>query len=230
MNDSSIPKHIGYIVDGNRRWARERGAADFEGHLAGYKVLKEIGLETLNQGVRFMSAYIWSTENWNRSKQEASKLMKLMVKVLTSDTPIFQKHNIALKVIGSRQGLDEKVIKAIDKAEKATANNTRGTFAVCFNYGGQTEIADACKKIVQSGIDVEDITPDTISKNIYEPDIPPVDLIVRTGGEMRISNFMLWRSAYSELIFLKKYWPDMTKQDVTDIIKEYSNRSRRFGG
>lgn len=230
MNDSSIPKHIGYIVDGNRRWARERGVADFEGHLAGYKVLKEIGLETLNQGVRFMSAYIWSTENWNRSKQEASKLMKLMVKVLTSDTPIFQKHNIALKVIGSRQGLDEKVIKAIDKAEKATANNTGGTFAVCFNYGGQTEIADACKKIVQSGIDVEDITPDTISKNIYEPDIPPVDLIVRTGGEMRISNFMLWRSAYSELIFLKKYWPDMTKQDVTDIIKEYSNRSRRFGG
>jgi len=230
MNDSSIPKHIGYIVDGNRRWARERGVADFEGHLAGYKVLKEIGLETLNQGVRFMSAYIWSTENWNRSKQEASKLMKLMVKVLTSDTPIFQKHNIALKVIGSRQGLDEKVIKAIDKAEKATANNTGGTFAVCFNYGGQTEIADACKKIVQSGIDVEDITPYTISKNIYEPDIPPVDLIVRTGGEMRISNFMLWRSAYSELIFLKKYWPDMTKQDVTDIIKEYSNRSRRFGG
>jgi len=230
MNDSSIPRHIGYIVDGNRRWARERDMADFEGHLAGYKVLKEIGIETLNQGVRFMSAYIWSTENWNRSKQEASKLMKLMVKVLTSDTPIFQKHNIALKVIGSRQGLDEKVIKAIDKAEKVTADNTGGTFAVCFNYGGQTEIADACKKIVQSGIDVENITPDTISKNIYEPDIPPVDLIVRTGGEMRISNFMLWRSAYSELIFLKKYWPDMTKQDVTDIIKEYSNRSRRFGG
>lgn len=230
MNQSSIPKHIGYIVDGNRRWARERGLPDFEGHLAGYKVLKEIGLETLHQGVRFMSAYIWSTENWNRSEEEASKLMKLMVKVLTNDTHIFQKHNIALKVIGSRDGLDEKVIKAIDKAEQATSKNTGGTFAVCFNYGGQTEIADACKKIVQSGIAIDKITPDLISENIYEPAIPPVDLIVRTGGEMRISNFMLWRSAYSELLFLKKYWPDMTKQDVTDIIREYSNRSRRFGG
>lgn len=224
------PTHIGYIVDGNRRWARERGLPDYEGHLAGYRVLKEIGIETLNQGVKCMSAYIWSTENWNRSKQEASKLMKLMVKVLSTDTPVFQKHNIALKVIGSREGLDAKVVKAIDKAEEATSKNTGGTFAVCFNYGGQTEIADACKKIVQSGADIKDINPELISKNIYEPNLPPVDLIVRTGGEMRLSNFMLWRSAYSELLFLKKYWPDMTKQDVTDIIKEYSNRSRRFGG
>lgn len=230
MSQSSTPKHIGYIVDGNRRWARERGLPDYEGHLAGYRVLKEIGIETLNQGVKYMSAYIWSTENWNRSKQEASKLMKLMVKVLSTDTPVFQKHNIALKVIGSREGLDSKVVKAIDKAEEATSKNTGGIFAVCFNYGGQTEIADACKKIVQSGADIKDINPELISKNIYEPNLPPVDLIVRTGGEMRISNFMLWRSAYSELIFLKKYWPDMTKQDVTDIIKEYSNRSRRFGG
>jgi undecaprenyl diphosphate synthase len=230
MSELSIPAHIGYIVDGNRRWAKKHGLPSYEGHLAGYKVLKEVAIETLNSGVEYMSAYVWSTENWNRSKEEASKLMNLMVKVLTSDIPIFQENNIRLKVIGTREGLSEKVVKAIDKAEEATSQNSGGTFAVCFNYGGQMEIADSIKKIVQAGYTEDEITPELVSEYIYEPSIPTVDVIVRTGGEMRISNFMLWRSAYSELIFIKKFWPDMTNKDVKDIIKEYSKRNRRFGG
>jgi undecaprenyl diphosphate synthase len=230
MSELVIPTHVGYIVDGNRRWAKKHGLPAYEGHLAGYKVLKDVAVETLNSGVEYMSAYIWSTENWNRSKEEASKLMNLMVKVLTSDIPIFQENNIRLKVIGTRVGLRDKVVKAIAKAEEATQNNSGGTFAVCFNYGGQMEIADSIKKIVQADYTAEEITPELVSEYIYEPSIPPVDIIVRTGGEMRLSNFMLWRSAYSELMFIDKFWPDMTNKDVKDIIKEFSKRNRRFGG
>lgn len=230
MADLVIPRHIGYIVDGNRRWAKKHGLPTYEGHLAGYNTLKEIGLATLDAGVEYMSAYVFSTENWKRSKSEVSKLMSLVLGVLKSDVPEFNKHNVRLKILGTRDGLDERIVKEIEAAEQATAHNTRGTFAVCFNYGGQLEIADAVKKIVQSGVLPGDITPELIESHLYAPEIPAVDVIVRTSGEHRISNFMLWRSAYSELVFLDKFWPDMTKDDVTDILKEYSKRHRRFGG
>ena len=126
--------------------------------------------------------------------------------------------------------MSEKILAAIDAAEERTANNTKGTLALCFNYGGQLEIADACKKIVQSGVSADAITPEMITENLYVPSIPPLDLIVRTSGEQRLSNFMLWRAAYSEFLFLEKNWPDMTKDDVTAILEEYSRRDRRIGG
>lgn len=229
MSDA-LPKHIGYIVDGNRRWAREHGLPTYEGHLAGHNAIKDVLLETLDQGVNYASAYIFSTENWKRSKEEVGYLMNLLLKILESDLPIFMKHNVRLRVIGIREGLSEVIAKAIDKAEAATAELDGGELLLCLNYGGQLEITDAVKQIVQSGVSAEDITSELIAQNLYAPEVPPCDLIVRTSGEKRLSNFMLWRAAYSELIFLDKNWPDMTKDDVSAILKEYSLRQRRFGG
>jgi undecaprenyl diphosphate synthase len=226
----TIPKHIGYVIDGNRRWAKQHGIPTYEGHLAGYNAIHEVAKATFDIGVEFVSIYIFSTENWKRSEAEVNKLMGLVLKLLTADLHIFEENNVRLKILGSRQGVGEKILRAIDDAEAKTAHNTRGTLAVCFNYGGQLEIADACKKIVQSGAAVADITPELISKNLYSPEIPPVDFIVRTSGEQRLSNFMLWRVAYSEFIFLEKLWPDMTKEDVTAILEEYTRRNRRIGG
>ena len=232
MADSTpvVPQHVGYIVDGNRRWAQTHGLPAYEGHLAGYNALKDVAVATLESGVHYMSAYVFSTENWQRSADEVKRLLSLVLKLLTSDIPMFNQYDIRLKVLGSREGVSPKIIKAIEKAEAATAANTGGEFALCFNYGGQLEVVEAVKKIVQSGVDVSDIDAELISQNLYAPEVPPIDLIVRTSGEQRLSNFMLWRSAYSELLFLDKNWPDMTKEDVTAIMKEYTRRQRRFGG
>ena len=226
----AIPKHIGYVVDGNRRWAKTHGIPTYEGHLAGYNAIQEVAEASFDAGVEYVSAYIFSTENWKRSEDEVSKLMGLVLRLLTSDLHIFEEKNVRLKILGSREGVSDKILKAIDESEAKTAGNTRGTLAICFNYGGQLEIADACKKIVQSGVAVNEITPELISQNLYAPEIPPIDILVRTSGEQRLSNFMLWRAAYSELLFLEKLWPDMTKEDVSDILEEYTRRDRRIGG
>lgn len=230
MSEIKIPNHIGFIIDGNRRWAKKHGLPPYEGHLAGYEKIKDIVVESVNQGVSYVSAYIFSTENWKRSKDEVSKLMGLVLKLLISDLPILEKNNIKLLVLGSKDNLDKKIVSAINEAEQKTAKNTAGTLALCFNYGGRLEIVDAFKKIASLNIDAKDINEDLIEQNLYAPEVPSVDIIVRTSGEQRISNFMLWRSAYSEMMFIEKNWPDMTKKDVKLIIKEYSKRSRRFGG
>lgn len=224
-----LPVHIGYIVDGNRRWAKTHGLPVYEGHLAGYNALKEVAIATIEAGVPYVSAYIFSTENWQRSADEVKKLLGLVLRLVTSDVPEFQRRNIRLRLMGSRENVPAKILKAIDKAEAATANNTAGTIILGFNYGGHIEVAEAVKKIVRSGVAAEAITVDTIAEALYVPDVPPADLIVRTSGEQRLSNFLLWRSAYSELLFLKKSWPDMTKEDVDAIMKEYAKRQRRFG-
>lgn len=224
-----IPKHVGYIVDGNRRWAKKHGLPAYEGHLAGHSILYDIAKATFDSGVQYMSIYVFSTENWKRSTDEVKRLMSLFLKIFTADLPLFHENNIRLKIIGSPENVQPKILKAIDNAVAETSNNTGGVLVVCFNYGGQLEIMDAVKKIVQSGVKAEDVTEELISQNIYAPEVPPIDLIVRTSGEQRISNFMLWRAAYSELMFIKKPWPDMTKDDVTAIINEYGKRQRRFG-
>lgn len=225
-----IPRHIGFVIDGNRRWAKQHGIPSYEGHLAGYNAIIDVVLEAFAGGAEYVSAYIFSTENWKRDKTEVNKLMGLVLRLLVSDITILEKNNVKLRVLGSHEHVDPKIIEAIAQAEKRTEGNTGGTLAVCFNYGGHLEIADACKKIVQAGIPAEEITPELIASHLYAPDIPPLDVVVRTSGEQRLSNFMLWRAAYSEFIFLDKLWPDMTKEDVTAILEEYSRRNRRFGG
>jgi undecaprenyl diphosphate synthase len=227
---ADTPQHIGYIVDGNRRWAKAHGIPTYEGHLAGYNTVIDIALATFDAGVPFVSAYIFSTENWKRSQDEVGKLMALVLRLLTSDVDILMKNNVRLKILGSHEGVSDKILAAMAAAEERTKGNTHGTLALCFNYGGQLEIADACKKIVQSGVDPSEISPELIESYLYTPEVPAVDMVVRTSGEQRLSNFMLWRAAYSELLFLEKQWPDMTKEDVTAILEEYERRGRRFGG
>lgn len=228
-NTVVVPTHVGYILDGNRRWARTHSLPEFDGHMAGYNALKEVVEGSFEQGIKFVSLYAFSTENWQRDKKEVSNLMKLTMRALSNDLKRFIKSGIRVRIVGHREGLSEKMIGAIERAEEATKLLTKGTVLVCFNYGGQREIADAARKCVEAGLSAKEITEEAIAKHLYAPDVPPVDMIVRTSGEQRLSNFMLWRASYSELLFLKKYWPDMTKQDVADIIKEYNNRGRRFG-
>ncbi len=227
---SDLPTHVGYIVDGNRRWAKTRGLPGFEGHRAGYQTLKDVLLETVNSGVFYVSAYVFSTENWKRSEKEVGNLMSLLLRVLKTDAHLFVENNVKLRVLGSRDGLSKQVTKAIDDTEELTKNMTGGEVLLCLNYGGQQELTEAVKNIVRDGVEADSITPDTITSHLYAPDVPPCDLIVRTSGEQRLSNFMLWRSAYSEFMFIDKMWPDMTKHDVTAILDEYTRRKRRFGG
>ena len=216
-------------MDGNRRWAKEHGLPKYEGHLAGYNVLKDILIYTISRGVKYASVYVFSTENWKRSEEEVGKLMALFLKMLESDVSIFVEHSLKLRVIGSRDGISDAILRAIDNAEKVTANLKGGELLLCLNYGGQLEIADAVKEIIRSGVSAGDVTPELISQNIYAPEVPPCDIIVRTSGEQRLSNFMLWRSAYSELHFIDKNWPDMRTEDVDNILEEYARRNRRLG-
>ena len=227
--DSVVPNHLGFIVDGNRRWAREHGLSVVEGHRQGYKNLKTVSIAALKYGVRYVSAYVFSTENWKRDRQEVDDLMKLLRWVLVHEVKSFDKENIRLRVIGSKAKLGTALITAIHDAEKLTEDNTRGTLLLCLDYGGQQEIVEAVKCINQAGVPAENITADMISQNIYAPDVPPLDLIIRTSGEQRLSNFMMWRSAYSELQFSDKYWPDFGKADLDEAFTQYSQTQRRFG-
>jgi len=230
MTSATLPKHIGYIVDGNRRWARAHGKTSREGHYAGYEALKDIAFETIDRGVQYVSGYVFSTENWKRSDAEVNAIMALLLKVLRADLPLFMARRIRLRVLGSRERLNAKIIAAIEAAERETKDCDAGQILLCLNYGGQQEIVDAVREVVRLGIEPEKVTSQTLEEHLYAPDVPPCDLIVRTSGEQRLSNFMLWRAAYSELLFLDKFWPDMTKQDVTGILEEYARRKRRFGG
>ncbi len=230
MSDLAVPRHLGFIIDGNRRWAKKHGLPAYEGHLAGYNALKDVVLAVADAGVEYVSLYIFSTENWQRAKEEVDNLMGLMMRLFKTDMKLLLDNDLRLLVLGTRDKLPKKMNNAIDEAERKTAHCKRSTIAVCFNYGGQQEIVEAVKKIVEQKISADDITIELLSKNLYQPSVPAVDLIVRTSGEQRLSNFMLWRSPYSELLFLEKFWPDMKKDDVTDILEEYSNRHRRFGG
>jgi undecaprenyl diphosphate synthase len=226
---ATVPQHLGFILDGNRRWARSHSLPEFDGHLAGYTALKEVLRAAFDQKVPYVSVYAFSNENWQRDGKEVSNLMRLVLRAVTSDLKELVNNRVKVRFLGRTDGLSGKIIKAIEKAEETTRHFDRGTLAICFNYGGQQEIIDATKRCMQDGLQPEQITEEAMSARMYAADIPPIDMVIRTSGEQRISNFMLWRVAYSEFMFIDKYWPDMTKQDVTDIIKEFNRRARRFG-
>ncbi len=226
---NNAPRHIGYILDGNRRWAKKHGLPTYEWHLAGYNALKEVVDATADEGVEYISFYTFSTENWNRAESEVRGIMKLIRRLFKSDIKELVKKGYKLVVLGGRENLPDDISKMIDDAEAASAPNSRATLAMCFNYGGQQEIVRAAARIAQEGINPADIDEKEFEKYLDHPDIPPCDLIVRTSGEQRLSNFMLWRSAYSEFLFLDKFWPDMREGDVTGIIEEYNQRQRRYG-
>ena len=227
---SEVPSHVGFIMDGNRRWAKARGLPTLMGHKKGQEALREILHEIYARGVRYVSVYAFSTENWSRESSEVGYLMKQVVKGLEKYVDEFHQAGVKVVFLGRRGDLPDTVLAAIERAEKKTADNQNATLGICFNYGGQAELVDAYKKLVQQGVGADNINEQAIADNLYSPEMPPCDLIVRTSGEERLSNFMLWRAAYSELMFVDKKWPDMTKQDITDILEEYNRRNRRFGG
>ena len=202
MKNSKAPalNHIGFILDGNRRWARKRGLPTLQGHKKGYENLKKIVKECINSGISYVSAYVFSAENWNRSKEEVTYLMDLALILAKKEVKELHKEGIRVRFLGSDDRLNSKLIDAIRQAEELTKNNTRGTVAICFNYGGKSEIAAAAtkaQKTAQNGI----ITEVDIEQNLYANDVPPIDLVIRTSGEQRLSGFMLWRAAYAELLF-----------------------------
>lgn len=229
VTPSTIPIHLGLILDGNRRWARQNGLTIAQGHRKGYQNLKTISRAAIKYGVRYVSAYVFSTENWSRDKQEVHDIMRILQWVLKHEVKQFQKDNIRLRVIGSKAKLGAALLTAIHDAEKLTENNTRATLLLCLDYGGQQEIVDATKKIAEKGIKPEDITAEMIEQNLYAPDVPPIDLIIRTSGEQRLSNFMTWESTYSELMFSKKNWPEFSESDLIEAIEKYGKLQRRFG-
>jgi len=227
---TAVPTHLGLILDGNRRWAVAEGLATYEGHRRGYENLKTIAEAAIDRGVKFISAFVFSTENWKRAKDEVKYLMDLLSWVAVHQVDEMHKKNIKVVFLGQEDRLSKKNIKLIRAAEDKTRNNTRGTLALCLNYGGRSEIADAFKQMIAKGVKPEDMTPELIREHIYHPEIPDVDLIIRTSGEQRLSNFMLWRAAYSELYFkADKHWPAFTVADLDDALADYARRVRRFG-
>lgn len=229
QTDISVPQHVGFILDGNRRWAREHGMPVIEGHRQGVKVLKRVLRSSIKHGVRYVSAYVFSTENWKRDRDEVKQLMRLFLWLMKHEVKELNREGIRLRVIGSKAQLGHALVRAIHEAEELTKDNDRGTVLLCLDYGGQQEIVDAMKRIAELGYNPDDITPELISKFLYAPDVPPVDLVVRTSGEQRISNFLLWESAYSELLFDKVNWPDFDEKHLEKALEEYANRQRRFG-
>ncbi len=217
---------LGIIADGNRRWAKERGLPTIQGHKKGLEVIEEL-IEAASQAeIKYITFYVFSTENWGRSNEEVSYIMKLAETRILKLAEKLAKKNGRMLILGSRDKISPSLMSALEKAEKITADSTGITACFCFNYGGEQEIADAAT--IASKVNGE-ITPETIRKHLYHPEVPNVDMVVRTSGEERISGFMLWRAAYSEFLFMEKYFPEMSGADIKDILENYEKRNRRFG-
>jgi undecaprenyl diphosphate synthase len=222
-------KHLAIILDGNRRWAKEHGLPSLEGHRRGYDNLKRIGLAALERGVEHFSAFVFSTENWKRSEEEVSYLMDLLHHALANEMDFFMTNGIRMKVVGRREGLSEKLLSAIENAERMTAENGRGQMNFCLNYGGRAEIVDAARRIAAEGVAPETITEEFFAEHTWSAGIPDPDLIIRTSGEHRLSGFLTWAGVYSELLFLDLHWPDFDETTLDAALAEYENRERRFG-
>lgn len=225
----ALPQHLGFIVDGNRRWAKAKGLPTLEGHRKGLAVVKEVVNWCLDRGVKYASFYIFSTENWSRTEEEVGYLMKMVKTEMKKLAQELHEKGVRLAVLGTRERLDKDISDFIDEAEELTQNNTKGTVCICFNYGGQQEVCDAVTKMANEGVDLRAVSPEMVRENLYHPEIPDVDMVVRTSGEERISGFMLWRAAYAEMMFIEKNWPDMVEGDIVMVFDEYASRGRRFG-
>ena len=231
MND--IPNHIAIIMDGNRRWAKAHNLPMQAGHKAGAETLEKIVRYAKTVGVKNITVYAFSTENWKRSEEEVSWLMTLLRNYLDDYTKRADTENIKISVAGDMEPLNEGLRKSIANAIEMTKNNTAINFNICLNYGGRDELVKATQKIaskVKNGeLAVEDITEEVVTQNMYIPDMPEPDLMIRTSGEIRTSGFLMWQLAYTEFLFLDKFWPDFTEKDLDDAIEVYKNRKRNFG-
>ncbi len=223
----NIPHHLGVIIDGNRRWARKRGLPTLQGHKKGLERLKSLVRWAKERGVKILTVYIFSTENWDRSEKEVNYLMNLFRKVFEDSSQLAEDESVRVKIVGEEEMAPKDIRKKIKKIKKETKDNKEMTVNLAFSYGGRKEIVHAVKKIVKKGIKLENIDEKLISNNLYIPD--NLDFIIRTGMEKRISNFLVWQLAYAEFYFLDKYWPAFTEKDLDEALEDYSNRQRRFG-
>ncbi len=222
----TIPEHLGIILDGNRRWAQERGLTPFEGHKKGLEKVKQTVKWCGERGVKILTLFVFSTENWKRPAKEVGYIMKLALWATRDYLSELSEANIQLRVIGDRRKCSKALQAAIGKAENATKNNKGMILNFALSYGGRAEIVAAVKKIIEKKISVEKITEKVIGDNLWTSDL---DLIIRTGKEQRLSNFLIWQAAYSALYFSPKYWPDFSENDLDNALADYANRKRRFG-
>ena len=227
--EKNIPVHIGIIMDGNGRWAKKRMLPRSAGHAAGSENFKTIARYCNKIGVKYLTVYAFSTENWKRPADEVKGIMNLLRDYL-KDAENFKDENIRVNFIGDRTPLDDDIKALMEKNEKASANATGLTLNIAINYGGRDEIKSAVQKIVNSGIKAEDITEQTITDNLYTAGMPDPDFIIRPSGEYRLSNYLIWQSAYAEYWFSDILWPDFTEKHLEKAIDEYNHRNRRFGG
>lgn len=226
LDNIKIPCHVGIIMDGNGRWAKERGLNRSKGHEAGYKTLKTTAKYILDSGVKVLSVFAFSTENFNRPKEEVDFLMNLFIKGFKKDTTFFNKENIKVVFSGRKEPLKKDVIEAMEYLSKSTKNNTKGILNICLNYGGRSEIVDAVNHIIKDNL--KEVNEEVINSYLYNK-LPDIDLLIRTSGEVRISNFMLWQLSYAELYFPKCYFPDFNQEEFDKALLEYTKRDRRFG-
>ncbi|HEX5798331.1 MAG TPA: polyprenyl diphosphate synthase [Candidatus Saccharimonadales bacterium] len=224
-----VPKHLGIIPDGNRRWAKRRGLPVIEGHRQGYRNVRSIARHAMDMGVEYVSVFGFSTENWRRPPEEVTALMGLLEWIAKRETKSLDKEGIRVRFSGKEEGLQPSIVKALRSAEDRTAQNERGDLVMCINYSGQEEIVDALKSIMSDGVDPEEVNKSTIESHMYLPDLPDMDLLVRTSGEQRISDFMPWKAAHAEFASSPRLWPDFTTEDLVGCIAEYGQRDRRLG-
>ena len=219
------PKHVAIIMDGNGRWAKRRGLPRAIGHKRGVEAVRTLVRSLEGSGLDCLTLYAFSAENWKRTEEEVSDLMNLMRNFIRSDLEEFVENGVRLKIVGDWRALDADIVAMLEDALERTAQGTH-TVAVALNYGSQQEIAQAARAAAAEG----EITPETIERHLFTADLPPVDLLIRTSGEVRLSNFLLWQMAYAEMIFIDTLWPDFTPQHLQDALEEFAKRERRYGG
>ena len=233
MDEQNLPKHIAIIMDGNRRWARAKGLPVKLGHREGAKTLEKIVRYANKIGIKYITVYAFSTENWKRTEEEVSALMGLFQSYLYDYSKRADSENIKVKIIGNRQGLSDKMKSSIEKCMDRTKNNTGITFNIALNYGGRDELLNAVKQIAEQTkngeLNIDEITEQVISDNLYTKGQPDPDLLIRTSGEIRLSNFLPWQLVYSEFVFTDKNWPDFNEKDLDEAIEIFQKRNRKFG-
>lgn len=229
-----IPRHLGVIMDGNGRWAKQRGKRRTEGHVEGVKSLRGLVEHCITYGVGYLTVFSFSSENWSRPHDEVSFIFNLLRRFVASDLQRLIRNNVRVRIIGTRSGLDGSLVRLIDDVEAKTAANTGLTLVVAFNYGSKSEIVDAARhlarEVAAGRLDPDDIDEQRLGDALYTAGLPDPDLIIRTSGEQRLSNFLLWQSAYAEFVFVDEHWPDFDEASFVRVLEAYSQRERRFGG
>ena len=225
-----VPRHIAIIMDGNGRWARSRHRPRLEGHRAGLNAIRRVMTACDDLGIEILSLYAFSTENWTRPRTEVTGLMRLFSQTLDREIAELDEKGVQVRVTGRRDKLSGALIKKIEQAEERTRDNTRRVLNLLINYGGRAEIVDAARRLLREGADPEALSEADIASRLYNPDLPDPELIIRTAGEQRISNFLIWEAAYSEFHYTDRLWPDFDESDIREAIAFYGSRERRFGG